>query len=184
MAAPRIAERQPQVLGLVLLAAPARPVEDILLEQNRYLASIDTSDRDAADAAIAALEKQVERVKSADLESATPEELPLGIPAAWWLSLRDYSPVEAAKRLKKPTLLLQGERDYQVTAPDFALWKAGIGSEPWASVRLLPGLNHLFETGSGAPSPAEYAEPSHVSDVVVAQIAQWILAVPPVAAKR
>jgi len=178
-AAPRIAEREPRVLGLVLLAAPARPIEDLLRDQNRYLASIDTSNRDATNAALAALEKQIDRVKSGDLATAKPDELPMGIPASWWLSLRDYSPVEVAKRVKKPVLLLQGDRDFQVTAPDFALWKAGIGGESWASVRMLPGLNHLFETGSGEPSPAEYAQAGHVSEAVVAQIAQWILSVQP-----
>jgi hypothetical protein len=36
----------------------------------------------------------------------------------------------------------------------------------------------LFEAGEGAPSPAEYARPSHVSEVAVAQVAEWILALP------
>jgi pimeloyl-ACP methyl ester carboxylesterase len=184
MAAPRIAEREPRVFGLVLLAAPARPIEDLLRDQNRYLASIDTSNQAAAKAALARLEAQIERVKSADLASATPAELPLGIPASWWLSLRDYSPLEVAKRLRKPTLLLQGDRDFQVTAPDFEAWKAGLAGEPWASVRMLSGLNHLFETGSGEPSPAEYAKPSHVSEGAVAQIAEWISSLQPKAAGR
>lgn len=177
-AAPRIAEHEPRVRGLVLLAAPARPLEDLLLEQTRYLASIDRSNQDAANAALAELEKQVARVKSVDLASASPKELPLGVPASWWLSERDYAPLSTAKQLKKPLLLLQGDRDFQVTATDFALWKSELGNETWASLRMLPGLNHLFETGSGEPSPSEYEKPSHVSEVVITQIADFILGAP------
>jgi dienelactone hydrolase len=183
MAAPRIAEREPRVRALVLLAPPARPLEDLLLEQNRYLVSLDTSNQDATRAALAALEAQIARIKSSGLASAKPEELPMGIPASWWLSMRDYAPTEVAKQVQKPTLLLQGDRDFQVTAADLALWKAALGAA-WATVRVLPGLNHLFEAGEGAPSPAEYARPSHVSEVAVAQVAEWILALPPSAAAK
>jgi pimeloyl-ACP methyl ester carboxylesterase len=179
MAAPRIAEREPRVRGLVLLAPPARPLEDLLLDQNRYLASVDTSNRDAAQAALAQLEKQIERVKSADLASATPEELPMSIPASWWLSLRGYSPTELAIQVRKPTLLLQGDRDFQVTQTDLELWKAAFAGQSWATIRVLPGLNHLFERWQGAPSIAEYGRPGHVSGVVISQIADWILALQP-----
>jgi pimeloyl-ACP methyl ester carboxylesterase len=182
MAAPRIAEREPRVRGLVLLAPPARPLEDLLLDQNRYLASIDTSNRAAAQAALAVLEKQIERVKSADLESATAAELPMGVPSSWWLSQRGYSPTELAVQLRKPTLVLQGDRDFQVTQTDLDRWKAALDRQPWATVRVLPGLNHLFERWQGTPSPEEYARPSHVSSVVISQIADWSLGLPPVAA--
>jgi pimeloyl-ACP methyl ester carboxylesterase len=178
-AAPRIAQREPRVRGLVLLAAPARPMEDLLLEQNRYLASIDRSNQAAANAALAELERQVTRVKSTDLETAKPEELPMGVPASWWLSLRDYSPLEVAKQVAKPTLVMQGDRDFQVTATDFELWKSAIGGKPWATMLLFKGLNHLFESGEGQPSPEEYARPAHVHSTVISKLADWILALQP-----
>jgi hypothetical protein len=57
------------------------------------------------------------------------------------------------------------------------MWKAELRGEPWASLRMLPGLNHLFEPGSGDPSPAEYEHPSHVSELVIAQVADFVLGV-------
>jgi alpha-beta hydrolase superfamily lysophospholipase len=132
----------------------------LLLAQNRYLASIDRSNQDAAKAALAELERQIARVKAADLETAKPEELPMGVPASWWLSQREYAPTEVAKQVAKPTLLLQGDRDFQVTA----------------NLRMLPGLNHLFQVGEGTPSPQEYAKPGHMSGAVVSTIADWVLA--------
>jgi pimeloyl-ACP methyl ester carboxylesterase len=182
MAAPRIAEREPSVRGMVLLAAPARPLIDLLLEQNRYLSSLEPQRSAASRAALAKVENQVARVKSDDLASATPDELPMHVPASWWLSLRGYSQVEYVKALRLPTLILQGDRDFQVTATDFALWKAQLSAAPWATLKNLSGLNHLFELGGTPPTPADYERPSHVSEVVVTAIAEWIAALPPSAA--
>jgi uncharacterized protein len=178
-AAPRIAQREPRVRGLALLAASARPLEDLLLEQNRYLASIDRSNQAAANAALAELERQVARVKSQDLATAKPHELPLGVPASWWLSVRDYSPVESAKQVAKPLLVMQGDRDFQVTMTDFELWKSAIGDKPWATFVMFNGLNHLFEPGEGTPSPEEYARAGHVHASVISKLADWILALQP-----
>jgi hypothetical protein len=182
MAAPRIAQREPHVRALVLLATPARPLEVLLLEQTRYLAALDHGATARVEAALQDMETRIARVQSPELAQTVARDLPQGVPATWWLSLRGYSPVDVAKSLAKPTLLLQGDRDFQVTATDFALWKSAIGAEPWAQLQLLPGLNHLFEAGQGPSTPAEYAKPSHVSADVITRIAEWILALPPTAA--
>ena len=47
-----------------------------------------------------------------------------GAPASYWLDLRGYDPPSAAQRSKMPMLMLQGERDFQVTMADFARWRA------------------------------------------------------------
>lgn len=176
MAAPRIAQREPRVFAIALLAAPARPLEVLWLEQSRYLATL--SSGEPAQGYLDALQAQVARVKSPELANTRPELLPMGVPASFWLSLRGYAPVEVAKQVAKPTLVLQGDRDYQVTRADFDLWNAALGGESWATLRMLSGLNHLFETGEGRPSPADYERPSHVSEVAIDELARWILGLP------
>jgi len=171
MMAPRVAEREPRVAGLVLLAAPARPMEDLIVEQQTYLASLLPSyPKDQLDE----VRRQVARVKSPDLASARPEELPNHVPASFWLSLRGYDPVARALALKKATLVLQGDRDFQVTGDDFALWKRALATEVWATVELVPGLNHALEQGSTPPTPADYERAAHVDPRVVEIIAGWI----------
>lgn len=172
MLAPRIAAREPRVRGLVLLAAPARPIEDLMLEQQRYLARFEP----AALGALPEMEREVARVKAAELARQKPQTIVLGAPVSWWLSLRGYSPVDALVQLGKPSLILQGARDFQVTSSDLALWSAAVSGKPWATVRELPELNHLFESGTGASTPAEYQHPSHVDADVVTAIAEWISA--------
>ena len=38
---PRIAQQTPDVAGYILLAAPARPIEDLVLEQTQYILSLE-----------------------------------------------------------------------------------------------------------------------------------------------
>jgi fermentation-respiration switch protein FrsA (DUF1100 family) len=71
-------------------------------------------------------------------------------------------------------LVLQGERDYQVTPDEFARWKAALAGRTNVTFSLFPGLNHLFMPGTGKSLPAEYEQPSHVAERVVEEIAGWI----------
>jgi len=170
MAAPRVAARESQLRGLVLLAAPARPLEDLMLEQSRYLAQL----QPARSAELAQLEHEVARLKSPELAQENPQTRILGAPVSYWLSLRGYAPVEQLVQLAKPTLIVQGGRDYQVTATDLARWSAAVSGKSWAIVRELPELNHLLEAGSGPSTPAEYQRPGHVDAAAVTAIADWI----------
>jgi hypothetical protein len=73
-------------------------------------------------------------------------------------------------------LILQGERDYQVTMGEFAKWTAALGSRRDVTFRSYRDLNHLFIAGTGPASPAEYQVAGHVAEEVIRDIATWILA--------
>jgi len=79
-----------------------------------------------------------------------------------------------SQALQQPVLILQGERDYQVTMDDFHRWKAALSSQPNVTFRSYAPLNHLFIEGNGKSSPAEYNRPGHVAEVVINDIAHWI----------
>lgn len=179
IAAPRIAQADPNLAGLIILAGClARPLEDIMVDQVRYLASLDGEGSEAQQAKIRDIEAQAAKVKeltAADAASAAPL---LGGPPAYWLDLREYNPLAAAKNVKQPLLILQGGRDYHTPEADFQLWKQALGSQPNVTFRLYPNLNHLFVPGEGKSTPAEYTQPGHVAQAVVADIADWILRTP------
>ena len=82
--------------------------------------------------------------------------------------------MEAAARLSVPILVLQGERDYQVTMEDFALWRVGLLHNPNASFQSYPKLNHLLQEGTGKSTPLEYDQASPVPAYVVDDIARFI----------
>jgi uncharacterized protein len=176
MAAPRIGQQDSGLAGLILLAGPSRPMEDLILEQLTYLSEVNGSTEvDKADLELRATE--VARVKDPNLSPDTPaSDLPLGIAPLYWLDLREYSQVEVAKSLAMPLFILQGGRDYQVLADkDYAGWQAGLEEKINATFKLYPSLNHLFIAGEGPSMPAEYEVEGHVSQEVIDDIAAWIM---------
>lgn len=172
--APRIAQSAPDLAGVILLAGSANPLEDLVARQVRYLAELDGEVTDQEAQTIAAIDGQVAAVKALQ-PGDTLEDPLLGIPAAYWLDLQDYDPIAVAVGLPQPMLILQGERDYQVTmADEFVRWQAVAGSRANVTSISYATLNHLFLPGEGAPNPDEYNTPGHVPAVVIDDIAAWI----------
>jgi dienelactone hydrolase len=171
MMIPRIGRQDPKLAGLIVMAGAARPLEDIILEQVSYLAATDGQVTDAEKSQIESLRAEVARVKAlkpGDTGTA------LGAPDSYWLDLHGYNPPEAAKGLKAPLLILQGERDYQVTPDNLEAWKKALAGRPGVTFKSYPKLNHLFIAGEGKSTPADYETPGHVAEAVIADIAGWI----------
>lgn len=173
--APRIAARDPRLAGLILLAASNRNLADLMVEQNEYLATLDGTVTAEEAQALDQLRKQVERVKALDFKEG---EVILGAGRAYWADILAYDPVATARSLTVPMLILQGERDYQVTRVDFAAWKDGLAGRAGVQFKSYPALNHLFIAGSGQPNPGEYDVPGNVAREVVDDIAAWIAGLP------
>lgn len=127
------AQGNSDICGLALLAAPGRPLVQILrqqmlrrLPQNQQPAVLATLDDFAANRPIA--------------------NLPRALTALLRPSVQPYMRSEAAvdpafllAGLKIPVLILQGEADEQVAVVDAqALYKA----RPDATLKILPGVNH------------------------------------------
>jgi dienelactone hydrolase len=173
--APRIAEQEPKLAGIVLWACPSRPLEDLILEQIHYIYSLEGKLSDEHRKDLEKLREQVRRVKDPRLKPDTPaEELPLGIAAPYWLALREYDQKATAAKLKLPVLILQGERDYQVTMTDFAGWKKTLAGKKNATLKSYPGLSHLFIKGEGKGTPKDYDKEGHVEEVVIDDVAKWV----------
>ena len=177
--APRIAQRDPQIAGLILIAAPAHPLFDEILRQVDYLAHIDSQN-----AALWHEQHQQALKQSEQIAAFTPEHPeapgPYGTTAAYWLSLRGYDAVAIAKSLKIPMLILQGGSDWHVTPlDDFSRWQGAFAHDPRVTLRQYPGLSHLMMPAGDPPSPADETRPGHVDPQVIADIAQWIKMQPP-----
>lgn len=173
--APRIAARADRLAGVVMLAAPARPLHRVIPQQIRYIAGIDgVIDPDEAEQ-IATLHAQSETIDALPRDTTDGDPM-LGMSIPYLLDLRDYDPLATAAGLSMPMLILQGGRDYQVTeADDFAAWQsAGLDPER-VEFRFHPDLNHLFMPGTGMATPAEYMlERKQVDVRVIDTIADWI----------
>jgi dienelactone hydrolase len=175
LAIPRIGVKAPQAAGLIIMAGPTRAFEDIITDQVTYIAGLDGNVSHEEEIALEQLKEAVKKVKDPALNEKTPaQELPLNIPASFWLDLRDYKPAEILKGLPQRTLVLQGERDYQVIQEDLDGWKKGTEGKKNITFQTFADLNHTFVTGTGKATPAEYEKEGHVAESVINTIATWV----------
>jgi dienelactone hydrolase len=173
--APRIAEGNPQVAGIVVLAGPTRPMENLVIEQTRYL-YLSRGDADHGAARVAKAEAAARAVRDPGLADGTVVDfLGAKLPGSYFLDMRRYHPAALATSLSIPTLVLQSGRDFHVGRADYDGWAKALGGHLAATLKLYPTLNHLFEAGSGPPGPEEYGHPDqHMAEDVVADSAKCI----------
>ena len=164
-AAPRIAAEDTELAGLILMAGNARHLEDLVVDQ---VISQGGSAKALENAK--ALQAKVKSLEPGDEDSPAV----LNAPVSYWLNLKDYDPVADAARIGKPMLILQGERDFQVTTKDFEMWKAGLAKNKDVTFKSYPALNHLFVAGEGKSTAAEYVKPGHVAPEVIEDIAGFV----------
>ena len=172
MLAPRIAEGGHGIAAAILLAAAARPLPTMMVEQIEYLASLGGPLDEAAKQQIEQIKSDAARALAAKPGDAGPPIL--GVPPAYWADLNAYDPAATAAKLSMPLLILQGGRDYQVTAEDLQRFRAALAGHPNVTIRDFPRLNHLFIAGEGKSRPDEYQVPGHVDVSVIDAIATFI----------
>ncbi len=174
MLVPRIGRLDSNIAGLIALAGATRPLEEVIPEQLAYIFSLDGSVSPEEQKQIDQAKEQAAKVKALKPEDANSTTAMFSAPVSYWLDLRGYNPPETAKDLKQPLLILQGERDYQVTMEDFKRWTAALSTKNNVTFKSYPSLNHLFIAGTGRSTPSEYDQPGHVDERVVEDIAAWI----------
>lgn len=173
--APKVAIEVPGVAALALLAAPTRPLQDSMLDQLEHLSKLDPQNADKK-ALITAAKKFKAKVEDPALKPDDAIDVPAGgvEKGAYFLALRGYQPEAEAKKLALPMLILQGDRDYQVTKIDLDGWRKALAGKANVTIKQYSALNHLFMAGTGTPRPAEYEVPSHVDEAVVNDLAAFV----------
>jgi uncharacterized protein len=189
-----VANKDPSVAFLVLMAGSAVPGDQIIMAQSHAIAAA-AGARETALAAQAVLERRfldavmaakdqpaaqsaAEAVlKSAGLPDAAIATQAKAASSDWYRFFLAYDPAPALHRLRIPVLALIGSKDLQVPADlNLPVLREALRSDPGAEVRELPGLNHLFQTArTGAPS--EYGEIEEtLAPLALDVITDWILA--------
>jgi hypothetical protein len=154
-----VAAQSPIASALVLMATPARSLVELVKEQITYLYLISgVKDSRVIQEAIAQQEKIFEALAQGkkDVEGVP---IPLW---KWWKDYLHFNPQEWFQKIRIPTLILQGEKDYQVKTED-ALKIAEILKQNGVAYELVifPNLDHLFRPVKGEfSSPEEYLDTS------------------------
>ncbi|NLG62332.1 MAG: alpha/beta hydrolase [Candidatus Cloacimonetes bacterium] len=172
MVAPEIAVRDGRLAGVIMMAAGGRPLAESMLAQLDYIATQPENQIPQAKAQIAQMRAAAQRVAS---KEAAPDERGLGVPAQYFYDLNEVAAPSRALDVKAPMLILQGERDYQVTMEDFAIWRRTLEGRTNVSLVSYPGLDHLFVAGENPSTPREtMLAPGNVAQQVIDDVAEFV----------
>lgn len=172
MAAPLIAKATgKKVAGIILLAAPARPLPELLIEQLDYMYRISKDSSERNKARFANTIRLAQNAMQPNLPIDFPKDsLPFGVGAAYWRFLQSYNQVATAKLLKnQKVLVLQGATDYQVSEKDYNIWRNALGEK--ANGVLYAHINHLMMYEEAFSTPDSYKKTSNVWYPVIMDMA-------------
>ncbi|HSE31337.1 MAG TPA: alpha/beta fold hydrolase [Pyrinomonadaceae bacterium] len=162
--APMVAEKEPTLRAIVLLAGIATPGRTALqfqlkngIEHNTKLTP------EMRDSQIAGIPKRIDAMMAAD---------------PWMKFFLTYDPAPTMRRVKTPVLILTGSRDQQAVPAEVALIEAAFkeGGNKDVTARVLPDVNHLFVQDTDG-FPGNYAKlppPIMMRDDVVTMIGDWL----------
>jgi dienelactone hydrolase len=169
---PEVARRDGKTAGLIWMAGNIRPIDEVVLDQARFLARPEARPSEQVSAFAREVEAGVATFR-ADPSKAGGRLL--GAPYSYWKALAEVrADRDLADQPSLPVLGLQGGRDYQVTEADFGRLRESLRGRANATFHHYPELNHLFIPGTGPSGPAEYDRPGHVDARVIDEIARWI----------
>lgn len=174
MLAPRIAALAPELAGIILAAAPARKLSDVIAEQNKYLYAVSGDTSAAMRKQFQEAANEIDRSRLLKLGDIAPDSVILSAPASYWIDLNNYDQLASARRFTKKILVIQGENDFQVSVQDFNIWRAALASNRNASFKLYPDLNHLLSSQKQKGNGMQYRTPANVSPKLIDDIAVWI----------
>ena len=161
---PIVAEKEPDLKAIVLLAGVAEPPRSALAFQikNMY-------DHDA----------KLTPEKRAEMTAAIPQRIE-GMMAAdpWMKYFLTIDPAANMRKVKTPVLILTGANDKQAVPEQVALQEAAFkaGGNKDVTARVVPGVNHLFvEDADGFPGNySKLPAPVVMRADVVETVTDWL----------
>jgi dienelactone hydrolase len=164
--APMVAAKDPTVRAIALLAGPAYNGRRVLEFQNENAIKGAT---------------QLTDTQRDSIRRTVPKGLDSLAAANTWMGFfMKTEPSAALRRVKQPTLVLQGDTDQQVTpeqADSIVTILKGSGNTR-VTVRHFPATNHLFLVDpSGAPAGYPSLKDTRVRREVLGALADWVVRV-------
>jgi dipeptidyl aminopeptidase/acylaminoacyl peptidase len=162
--APMVADKEPTLRAIVLLAGIAQPGRTALHFQLKNQIEHNTKlTPEVRDSQIAEIPKRIDAMMAAD---------------PWMKYFLTYDPAPTLRRVKTPVLILTGSRDQQAVPEQVALQEAAFkeGGNTDVTARVLPDLNHLFVQDTDG-FPGNYSKlppPVMVRRDVLVMIADWL----------
>lgn len=191
--APLVAAKDPRIAFVVMMAGTGVPGDQLLPRQYHDIYRASGASEKAAG-------EQAKRVEAAnalvraepDQDKAKPglvkifaegsetgpaEAVATLINSTWYRAFLEIDPAKALAQVRAPVLALNGAKDTQVSAEaNIPPIKAALAHNPDATVKILPDLNHLFQTAKTG-APGEYVKIEEtIAPSALSTIVDWTVA--------
>lgn len=171
---PYILSKNKRIKAGISLNGNYLPLEEKILEQIKYISSLDSDIDSTEQVYIKDVEKKVRYLKDS-LDTLSPDSLlPLNLPACYWKSLKEVHPKHHIQYFNQNLLLLHSLRDYQVNSNDINAWKVLADQNDNITLFKYEKLNHLLLEGQGISTPNEYQTEGKVPQYIINDLSSWI----------
>lgn len=179
MLAPRINAEGGDYKGLILMAGSPRKLEDIMIEQmEEAISTMNGLTKWIMNKQLNKLIKTFDGLYELTDEEAKKRKVGSGTTLYYFKDMGEHSVSKYVDDLKKPILIMQGEKDFQVKVDkDFSAYQNLLKDKPNATFKLYSNLNHVFVPsvyGCITKAKKEYNVEQHIDETVIADIADWI----------
>lgn len=169
--------------GFILLGGTPLQLWEIMYAQNQ--AVLEKMKAEGKDIKKDAETVEAEKRKAEKLGELTDEQArsstAFGTPAWYMRSLTRLQGVEWLKQVKKPTLVIQGGRDFQIP-PEHGVqaYKSAFGDAPYVTYKTFDDLSHIFGkySGEGEGTAYEYGQSQPLDERVGDAVAEWMKNIP------
>ena len=169
------ADEDPDIAAVCLMATPAKPYTEVIIEQIEGLITLQGGNETYIAAVVAQQRAIYAQLRSGELDPTTSLEL------AFVKAIMDLVGADYAKGIECPALILHGEKDLFTVIPEEAqlLNEAFVeGGNEEVELVFFADLDHIFRPTPGQPSLALYYEDrGPIPQDVVDTIVDWMKAV-------
>lgn len=182
MLAPRIDAEGGNYAGLILMAGTPRKIEEVLVDQSEAMS------QSAKGLVGWFIRKQMskyigmfEGIYQISDEEAKKKKYGGGVTMYYFKEMGEHAAPDYLTTTEKPMLIMQGAKDFQVSVEkDFNAYKQLLSHKNNVRFCLYENLNHAFVPsvyGDIMKANKEYNVEQHIDEEVIADIANWIMAV-------
>ncbi|MCL2531393.1 MAG: alpha/beta hydrolase [Oscillospiraceae bacterium] len=180
--APRIQAEGGNFAGLIIMAGTPRRLDDVMKAQGaEQIEQVPRILKGIAKKQFAKFHASIEGVYDMPDEEAKRTNFLGKYNKLYYL--KDLGKITVEEYLREctvPLLVMQGDGDFHVSVEqDFNEYKRILQHYPDVTFKLYPGLNHVFMSvvhGKVTKAKAEYSKAQQVADVVIEDIAAWVMA--------
>ena len=182
MLAPRIDAEGGNYRGLILMAGTLRKLEEVMFEQSEEaLRNMHKLLQKLAKKQMGKFNDMFNGLYDLSDEEAQKKKVGGGTTLYYFKEMGEHPAANYLTHSQKPLLIMQGEKDFQVSAEkDFVLYQDLLRNRTDVTFKLYQNLNHAFVPsvyGDINKAKQEYSVEQHIGADVIADIANWILAI-------